>query len=136
MQVNLRSTNQERWFLWECQGHRGVVLLPKDTSHGFHIEWEFDDIPNNWEEIERAIQQAHYPEREMAPSDAGAEKGKKLLSEFCDVIDNAGGLTDDEEGSGLPAPVGSPSWIDLAGVYENACADLGRSPVWLEADHA
>jgi hypothetical protein len=56
------------------------------------------------------------------------EKIKTYLSAFCDVIDNAGGLTFDEAGTGLPAPVGDPGWIDLAEVYENACAVLGREP--------
>jgi len=62
------------------------------------------------------------------------EKIKTYLSAFCDVIDNAGGLTDDEEGTGLPAPVGAPSWIDLAEAYENACAALGREPKYEDKD--
>jgi hypothetical protein len=58
----------------------------------------------------------------------GRPTTEEVLREFVEDIDSAGGLVDDEEGSGLSAPAGSPDWVDLAITYENACEALGLRP--------
>jgi hypothetical protein len=58
----------------------------------------------------------------------GRPTAEEVLHEFVEDINRAGGLVDDEDGSGLSAPAGSPDWVDLAVTYENACEALGLRP--------
>jgi hypothetical protein len=57
---------------------------------------------------------------------------ENLLAEFCQAIDDTGGLVCDEGGEssdpieGVYAPAASPDWVDLGELYERACSLLGR----------
>jgi hypothetical protein len=64
----------------------------------------------------------------------GRPTTEEVLREFVEDINRAGGLVDDEDGSGLSAPAGSPDWVDLAVTYENACEALGLLPKREEND--
>lgn len=49
------------------------------------------------------------------------------LWNFCDVIDNTGGIKKDDKG--YHVPVADEDWIDLGEAYMRACDALGRKPV-------
>lgn len=51
----------------------------------------------------------------------------ELFQEFCNLIENTGGVIDDPEGSGCPVPVSDPEWIDLGVFYKDAADFLDRS---------
>jgi len=54
-------------------------------------------------------------------------KVKDALVEFCDDIDQAGGLVLHGEGQHY-VPAASDDWIDLGTTYLKACKALGRKP--------
>jgi hypothetical protein len=50
----------------------------------------------------------------------------RVLIEFCDTIEAAGGVARDQQG--LHGPVGDPEWVDLGEAYRDACLALDRLP--------
>ncbi len=49
------------------------------------------------------------------------------LAEFCDTIEDTGGVKKDDKG--YHVPVADEDWIDLGEAYMRACDALGRKPV-------
>lgn len=65
----------------------------------------------------------------MAEEDT--DRARSLLNEFCEMIDNTGGLVRDLEGKNKRnwVPAGDPEWLDMAELYLEACKTLGREPM-------
>jgi hypothetical protein len=67
----------------------------------------------------------------MALLDGGTKRAelfsRRLLTDLCDQIDEAGGLTDGDDHESL-VPVGLPGAVELAGIYLKACQFLEREP--------
>lgn len=51
----------------------------------------------------------------------------KILMEFINDIDAAGGITVNSDG--VEAPVGDPNWTDLAQTYRKACEAMNKQPL-------
>ena len=53
---------------------------------------------------------------------------ENALGKFIETIENTGGIKTDRKGATVP--VGDEDWADLGLAYLNACATLGRKPVY------
>jgi len=60
-------------------------------------------------------------------SPAEALAMRNALVEFCQTIENTGGVVRDSKGRVWP--VGDPNWLDLGFAYMRACLALSRKPM-------
>jgi hypothetical protein len=113
-------------------GH-AILAPPYELGYGSYTYFAMNEVEANniLDDVRDENLHLQVVPAQLLLSDKSYADIKDALAEFCNTVESAGGLVfDAEEGSGLPAPKGADTWVDLADAYEKACAALHRTPVW------